>query len=141
MWQDDVTPNKSLKEEGWKHKESETPGTESPKESATLETEVSEASELQSPVDLACPMRQESEGFWRPVDLACPVMTGRVKASGSPVELACHHPAIDRIVKVLVKLRNPPDTVGSAGATRGSPGVLGPKRSRFFSPQDCETSR
>ena len=34
------------------------------------ETEVSEASELQSPVDLACPMRQESEGFWRPVDLA-----------------------------------------------------------------------
>ena len=59
MWQDDVIPSKSLEEEGWKHKES-----------ATQETEVSEASELQSPVDLACPMRQESEGFWRPVVLA-----------------------------------------------------------------------
>ena len=39
-------------------------------ESRTRETEVSEASELQSPVDLACPVRQESEGFWHPVDLA-----------------------------------------------------------------------
>ena len=61
MWQDDVTPSKSLKEEGWKHNQ------------GVRDSEVSEASDLQSPVDLACPMRQESEGFWRPVDLACPV--------------------------------------------------------------------
>ena len=60
----------SKKRGGNTTRESETPGTESPIESATLVIEVSEASELQSPVDLACPMRQESEGFWRPVDLA-----------------------------------------------------------------------
>ena len=49
----------SKKRGGNTTRESETPGTESPKESATLETEVSEASEVQSPVDLACPVWQD----------------------------------------------------------------------------------
>ena len=59
-------------------------GGEKAAESRSRETEVSEASELQSPVDLACPVRQESEGFWkssRP-GLSSPSDGRRVKASG-----------------------------------------------------------
>ena len=48
MWQDDFIPARVSKKRGG-----------NTTESATLETEVSEASELQSPVVLACPVRQD----------------------------------------------------------------------------------
>ena len=83
----------SKKRGGNTTRESETPGTESPKESATLETAVSEASELLAPSrpglsSVAGQVKASgAQSTW-------PIRDGRVKASGSPVVLACHHPAM-----------------------------------------------
>ena len=100
----EVTPKRS-KERGWQ--ESETPGTESQNESETRETESQKVQSTwparmrlddvkasgnlhtkSSRPGLSSAARQ-SAGFWHPVDLACSSVAGRVKASGSPVELAC----------------------------------------------------
>ena len=90
-----------------------------------------------------------------PVDLYLSSVTGRLKATGSQLRPGLSSPSdCQDSLGLLVKLRNPPDTVGSAGATRSrfSRWLLGPKRSaaqEVVSPQnstrappeDCETLR
>ena len=74
-------------------KEGKTTRSEARVKSGTAESGVTGKTSERHPIDLASRKRLVGEGFW--YQSTWPDESDRtVKALGSPVELACHHPAM-----------------------------------------------